>query len=238
MLGLTGKAIRNWVGGDGSRDPDHVPARHFQLLTEIFRSQLPQPHTLEEVRCWLLSPSHTGLVQALLSDAPAVDWLTLVLAAERSTATVICAGGTRQPTMRRDPLDFLKTSCDVNVGQLFRLRLNIPATGWLCVVQWGRSGWFGLELADDLCVLLVEEGDCLLPPSPPYLRENEIGTRRYVLMHSAQPFPQDVTVTLLNSARPGAPLHADALVRLAHVVSTNDVRMTALDIAFTDADEE
>jgi hypothetical protein len=42
---------------------------------------------------------------------------------------------------------------------------------------------------------------------------------------------------LLNSARPGAPLHADALVRLAHVVSTNDVRMTALDIAFTDADE-
>jgi hypothetical protein len=238
MLGLTGRAIRNWVAGDGSRDPDHVPARHFQLLTQIFRSQLPQPHTAEEVRAWLLSPSQKGIVQALLSDAPALDWMTLVLAAERSTATVISAGATRQATMRRDPLDFLESSCHLAVGQLFRLQLEIPSQGWLCVVQWGRSGWFGLELADGEAVLQVQEGKCLLPPDPPYLKERELGSRRFVLMHSAQPFPPDVTATLLNSARPGAPLHADALVRLAHVVSANDVDMKNLDIDFTDMDGE
>jgi hypothetical protein len=120
------------------------------------------------------------------------------------------------------------------VGQLFRLQLKIPGDGWLCVVQWGESGWFGLEIDDKAVVAKVEEGDCLLPPAPPYIKENEPGTRRYILMHSRHPFPEDLVLILRHSAQSIAPLNADTLVRLAHVVGADSVDMTALDIEFTE----
>jgi hypothetical protein len=233
--GLTGKAIRNWITGEGTRDPEHVPAGRMQRLTETFCERMPQPHTLEEVRALLLSPSEQGLVLALLSGAPQVDWMTLVMGASRGTAQVLTAGrSTARVSVRRSELESLRGDAQVAVGQPFRLRLSLPRPGWLCVVQWGDSGWFGVELADRRVALQVDEGDCLLPPAPPYLTESEVGTRRYLFMLSQQPFPPDVVTTLLHSARATAPLHADALVRLAHVVAADAVDLTALDVEFTE----
>jgi hypothetical protein len=232
--GITGRAIRHWVAEEDISERDRVPAERFPQLTEIFRERMPHARTAEEVRALLLSPSHEGILFALLPGEPPTDWLTLVLGAEPSTAEVIRASRDgHRATIRRDPLESLRGSCEVAVGQQFRLGLSIPHAGWLSIVQWGKSGWLGLELADRKATLQLKEGEHLLPPAPPYLKDTEAGIRRYIFMHSQQPLPPDLASTLLNSALPVAPLSSDTLVRLAHFVAANQVELKALDIEFT-----
>jgi hypothetical protein len=236
--GITGRAIRHWVEEDIS-DRDHVPAERFPQLTEIFRERMPHGRTAEEARALLLSPSHEGILFALLPGVPPTDWLTLVLGAEASTAEVIRAGRDgHRATIREDRLESLRGGCEVAVavGQQFRLGLSIPHDGWLSIVQWGKSGWLGLELADRKAMLQLKAGEHLLPPVPPYLKDTEVGIRRYILMHSQQPLPPDLASTLLNSALPVAPLSSDTLVRLAHFVGANQVDLKALDIDFTEGE--
>jgi hypothetical protein len=231
--GLTGKAVRNWIYGDDKRLPDHVPAGRLERLTEIFRDRLPQVRTLEEVRAMLLAPTEREILLALLSGGPEVDWLTRVLAAAPGQARLVRAErpGVMQVTTRRRAIESIQGQYVVPLREPFRLELD-AATGWLCIVQWGRSGWFGMELADHTVAFRLQDTPCRIPPAPPYFEEDEPGARRYVLMRTQVPFPSDVIAVLSSSARTGASLDANVLVRLAHVAGASGVDMSVLDVLF------
>lgn len=233
--GITGKAIRNWIYGEGTRYPDHVPAERYGRLVEIFRARIPERRTEAEIRSILQAKTERDVVLAFLSGAPPIDWLTLVLAAETSQAKVIIAerAGVLGVTSRRRAIENIEGTVSVPVKEPFRLELG-AGYGWLHIVQWGLSGWFGLEVNDDTVAIPLGPNPSLVPRVRPYFDENEPGNRRYLFIQTHEPLPPDAVALLEHSARSLAPLDATALVRLTHVVDAQKATITALDVTFVE----
>lgn len=234
--GVTGKAIRNWFFGEGSRGPDMVPGERFERFVEIFRARLPFGRTAAEARALLLAPSEQDLVLAFFAGAAPVDWITLVLAAPAGAATVVRAGrpGFLEATTRRRVFEMLHGEVDVPVGDFFRLEIA-PRPGWLTLLQWGADGWRGLELDDDVLSLEHDGATLLAPLSRPYFQEALVGPRRYLILHTGRPLAPDLAAMLRTSVRADVSLDARALERFAHLAGNPvDFHMAALDVNFYD----
>jgi hypothetical protein len=134
-------------------------------------------------------------------------------------------------TTRRRAIDGIEGTIPVPVKKPFRFEFG-AGLGWLYAVQWGLSGWFGLELNDDIFAVPLGPSPSLVPRVRPYFEEDEAGNRRYLFIQTREPVPPDVLELLATSARSRAALDTSALIRLAHVVSAQEATITALDVTF------
>lgn len=232
--GQTGKSVRNWIYGEGTRPPSHVPAARFPRLVQIFKDRLPNDRTLKEVQALMLASSERDLVLAFLSGSPQVDWITRVVNASPSKARVVVAArpGLLGITTRRRVFEEIDGRTKVPVGRPFLFELD-SFEGALCVVQWGESGWFGLDIGESAIITNPPPGLVRIPSVAPFFEEGEPGARRYVFIRRPAPFPPDVHAFLSISAKAPAPLDATSLVRLAHVLDDKAADVSSLDVAFT-----
>lgn len=238
--GITGKAVRYWVYGDGSREPNMVPAQRFDRFVEIFRARLPGNRTTAETRALLTSPSAGELADAFLSGAPPLDWVTLVLGAQPGGVMLLLARrpGVFRVTARRRVLEGIDGQVECPLNQYFQFKLKEIRPGWLTLLQWGQSGWFGLELADEVVSVEHSAHVGLLPVSPPYYIENEPGVRRYLFLTTPTPLPPALLSKIRTSARANVPLDVSVLDRLAHLFGKgHGLIMNALDVRFFNAEK-
>ena len=139
-------------------------------------------------------------------------------------------------TARRRVLEGVKGSVECPVGRDFRLKLETISPGWITVLQWGRSGWFALELDDKVVSLEPSQAGGMFPLHPPYYTESEPGERRYIFINTSVPLPLDLRASVLTLARGKVPLDVSTLDRFAHFAGEvrSNFRMNALDVHFVD----
>jgi hypothetical protein len=234
--GITGKAVQLWVDGDGIRDPSMIPADRLGRLVEIFQRRLPGKRSVEETQALLLSPNVNDLATAFRASVPKVDWISLLLKAQLGGIVILLSADRDgfMVTARGTILAGLKGSVKCPVGQYFRFKLETISPGWITALQWGQSGWFGLELGDDLVALEQSQHGGMFPVWPPYYIENEPGIRRYMFINTSVPLPPDLLAKVKTSALLSVPLDVSTLDRFAHVAGEmrSDFRMNALDVHF------
>lgn len=194
---------------------------------------------MAETRALLLSPTSHALVAAFQPQGPAANWIQQMLAAPPAAARLIPEQrrGVLGITTRRSLVETLDTRLEFQTGRPFRLQIDAPVDGWLTLLQWGRSGCYGIELDDGVVSLNAVAAETLLPLRRPYFRENEVGPTRFVFLHSSVPLPPDVLLRLSMSACAPAALDGGALERLAHLASQADaIALTSLDVHFVAED--
>jgi hypothetical protein len=139
--GLTGRAIRNWIDGDGSRDQNHVPANRFPKLVEIVQKHLPGgSRTIAETQAILTSDNERALYFALLDGAPPTDWMELVADIEPGGVEVIrmSASTTFSITARRRALRDVDERITLPIKHPFLFKLDVVGPGCLTrLVGWG-----------------------------------------------------------------------------------------------------
>ncbi|MEL7111234.1 MAG: hypothetical protein AAGL99_18420, partial [Pseudomonadota bacterium] len=74
-------AVRKWIDGEGSRDPNHVPYARFERFVDIFAEALPIDLPRAEVIRLLEHASKAPLQNAFLNQKPRKRWLEQVRAA-------------------------------------------------------------------------------------------------------------------------------------------------------------
>jgi hypothetical protein len=238
--GIEGRSIRHWIYGDGAREANSVPAARFAQLVEIFRKRLPVNRSEAEVRSMLLSETAEEIVWGFMSSGPRADWVSLMLNAREASASIVrvhkvtALDITTRHFPDLDPPDEEAEQFETQME--FRLKLNTSVPGgWLALVQWGRSGCFGMDLDNGKSVVMIDDKELILPAKEHYFREEEFGLRRYVFLESRDPFPADMMSKFATSAKVPAPLDVGTLDRLAHVVETNPgIQLSALCIRFVE----
>lgn len=233
--GLSGKTIRTWIEGQGSRDKNMIPEQNFARFVEIFKRRLPGNRSLAETRALVVSPNAEDLAAAFRAGVPKLNWISFVLRAQPGGVGIVLwddPDGFMVTARRRFLLDGLSGSIECPINHYFRFRLDAIDPGWTTVLQWGQSGWFGLELSDESVSLEHSEHGGLFPVYPPYYNENESGVRRYVFITTPAPLPPDLLSKLLTS-RANVPLDVSTLDRFAHVASEMaGFRINVLDVHF------
>ena len=238
-FGVSGKTVRNWMNGEKSREADMVPAERFDRFVEIFKKALPGSRSTEETRALLISRSAGALAEAFLSTGPAVDWISLALnATEGNVALVPARTAPFGVTARRRPLEELSGWVEFPVRREFRFSLAKSGPSWVTCVQWGRTGWFGIDVDDGNSCLDRTKQYGLVPSAPPYFSEDEPGMRRYLFLATPTPMPPDLLSRIALSARGPAALDVATLDRLAYLVGEmREFRMDALNVNFVDPNE-
>ena len=205
-------------------------------LSRLFNNDCPVTETLAETQALLVSPNVNDLAQAFRANVAGIDWISLVLKAEPSGIVIVLWDRLTDfsVTARRKVLSGLNGSVECPVNQVFRLKLLTDDPGWVLALQWGQSGWFGLELSEDAISLESSEYAGIFPLQPPYYFETDPGVRRYILIRTAVPLPPDLLAKVRLSTRGGVPLDVSTLDRFAHVASEmSDFHMNILDVNFT-----
>lgn len=235
--GLSGKTIRLWVNGEGTRDGNMVPEQNFKRFVEIFQKNLPGNRSYEETYALLTSPSADHLAAAFRSIGPKVDWLSLVENTERGGVSIVLWDRSDfTVTVRQKTLEDVKGAVECPVGHHFRFKLKSIEPGWITALQCGRTGWFGLELDDGRVSLGSSEHQGMFPLHSPYYRENEPGERRYIFIATPVPLPGDLLSKVRLSSSATTPLDVSTLDRFAHLAGEMQpsFRMNVLDVRFVD----
>ena len=214
-----------------------IPADRFNRFVEIFQKRLPGNRSVAETRALILSPNANDLAAAFRASGPTVDWISLVLNAQLGGVVILLwdRASAFTVTARRRVLEGLNGSVKCPLNHYFRFKLESVNPGWVTALQWGQSGWFGLELSDESVSLEQSEHGGMFPLRPPYYKENEPGVRRYVFITTPVPLPPDLLAKLKTSTRGNVPLDVSTLDRFAYVGDEMpDFRINVLDVHFTD----
>ena len=234
--GITGKAVRLWVHGDGIREKNKIPAHQFEPFVEIVRKRLPGNRTIAEARALILSPNVNDLAEAFRVSVPEIGWMSLVLKAQPGGIVIVLWEPPTDFTItaRRRILNELNGSLKCPVNHYFRFKLKSIKPGWITALQWGQSGWFGLELGDDSVSLERSEHEGTFPLNEPYYFESEAGLRRYVFITTPVPLPLDV-LSKVKTSTFSVPLDVSTLDRFAYIASEMPgFSINVLDVHFTD----
>jgi len=128
----------------------------------------------------------------------------------------------------------LNGSVEVPLNHYFRFKLKSIDPGWITALQWGQSGWFGLELSDESVSLERSEHEGTFPLKEPYYFETEAGLRRYVFITTPVPLPLDV-LSKVKTSTFAVPLDLSTLDRFAYLASEMPgFSINVLDVHFTD----